>query len=268
MSKGIYSSLSGAMAQNQRLETIANNIANSSTTGFKKDTTAFSEYVTANEKAPDVIAVPRIPASTESFYDMQGGDKAYVNSSGTYADFSQGALKNTGNTFDLALEGEGFFEVSTPQGVRYTRNGSFKVDGEGRLVNSEGHLVLGEGAGADPAQRAIKVSGRNVTISFAGEVYDGQQLAGRLSVVNFQNKDALQKQGNSMFGIKPLYNVTPQAVNDAKIHQGFVEMSNINIVEEMTDMISATRAFEANQAAMKAHDSLDEKLVNEVPRIG
>lgn len=268
MSKGIYSSLSGAMAQNQRLETIANNIANSNTIGFKKDTAVFSEYVTAYEKAPDVIQVPRVPASIENFYDMQGGDKGYVNSSGTYSDFSQGALKNTGNTFDLAIEGDGFFEVYTPQGVRYTRNGSFKVDGEGRLVTNEGHLVLGEGAGADPAQRAIRVTGRNVTVSYAGEIYDGQNLVGRLSMVKFDNKDALQKQGSSLYSLKGPYNITPLAANDVKVHQGFVEMSNINIVEEMTDMIVATRAFEANQSAMKAHDQMDEKLMNEVPRIG
>lgn len=265
MSKGIYTALSGAMAQNQRLETVANNIANVNTTGYKKDTTVFSEYITANEKAPDVIQVPRVPASIESFYDMQGGDKAYVNSAGTYAEHSQGALKNTGNAFDLAIEGDGFFEVLTPQGVRYTRNGAFKIDGEGRITNSEGHIVLGEGAGADPAQRALRVSGRNVTVSFNGDIYDGQNQIGRLSVVNIANKDALQKQGSSLFGLKAPYNVAPQPAN-VKIHQGFVEMSNVNIVEEMTNMIVATRAFETNQAAMKAHDQMDEKLVNEVPR--
>jgi flagellar basal-body rod protein FlgF len=267
MSKGIYASLSGAMAQSQRLETIANNIANTSTTGFKKDETTFSEYLTANEKPPDVMNVPRIPASTESFYDMQGGDIGYVNSSGTYSDFSQGALKNTGGNFDVAIEGDGFFEVGTPSGVRFTRNGSFKVDGEGRLTTNDGYPVLSEGQG-DPAQRAIKVGGRNVTISFAGEVYDGQQLVGRLSVVNAPNKDALQKQGNSLFGLKPNYTAPMQAAQNVKIHQGFVEMSNINIVEEMTDMIQTTRTFEANQAAMKAHDQLDEKLMNVVPKLG
>jgi flagellar basal-body rod protein FlgF len=264
-SKGIYTALSGAMAQNQRLETIANNIANANTTGFKKDEQVFREYLTANEKVPDVIQVPRIPASVESFYDMQGGDKAYAESVGTYSNQSQGALKNTGGNLDLALEGKGFFEVATPSGVRFTRSGSFKTDGEGRLVTSEGFPVLAEGTG-DPAARAIRVTSPNVTVSYSGEVYDAGQLAGKISVVNVNNPDALQKQGSSLYSMKAPYNAPVLKANDIKIHQGFVEMSNVNIVEEMTNMISASRSFEAAQSAMKAFDSMDDKLVNQVPR--
>ena len=96
-SKGIYTALSGAMAQSSKLDTIANNLANVNTTSFKKDRQMFQEYLTAYEKNPDVIAVPRIPASVESFYDMQGGDKSYVDSAGTYTNFDQGGLKQTGN---------------------------------------------------------------------------------------------------------------------------------------------------------------------------
>ena len=265
-SKGIYTALSGAMAQNQRLETIANNIANANTTGFKKDEQVFREYITANEKPPDVIQVPREPASVERFYDMQGGDKAFAESVGTYSNHSQGALKNTGGTLDLAIEGEGFFEVLTPSGLRLTRNGSFKTDSQGRLVNSEGHLVLGQGVGADPAQRTIRLTGRNVTISYSGEVYDAGQSVGQLSVVTPTNKDALQKQGSSLFALKEGYNSPMVRANEAKIHQGFVEMSNVNVVEEMTNLIQATRTFEAAQSAMKAFDSMDQRLVNDVPR--
>lgn len=266
-SKGIYSALSGAMAQNQKLDTIANNIANSNTTAFKKDRQIFREYLTANEKPPDVIQVPRIPATTESFYDNQGGDRAYVDSSGSYTDFSQGALTNTGDPMDVALEGKGYFEVGTPQGVRLSRSGHLKVDSEGRLVTRDGHPVLGEGAAQDPAQRAIKVSGtRNLTISHSGEVYDGDQLAGRLSIVNVSNTDALQKQGSSLFSLKQPFNVQVTPAEEVKVHQGFSELSNVNIVEEMTDMILATRAFESNQKAIKAYDQMDEKLMNEVPK--
>src|ERR1700722_13837892 len=137
-SKGIYSAVSGAMAQNSRLDTIANNLANVNTSSFKKDRQVFSEYLSAYEKAPDVIQVPRVPASIESFYDMQGGDTAYVNPAVTYTNFEQGALKPTGSPLDLALEGKGFFEVLTPQGVRWTRNGALQIDASGRLVTKEG----------------------------------------------------------------------------------------------------------------------------------
>src|SRR4051812_7394543 len=180
-SKGIYTAVSGAMAQSSRLDTIANNIANANTTGFKKDKQIFNEYLTSYEKMPDTMEVPRVPASVESFYDMNGGDKSYVDSAGTYTTFSQGLLKSTGSTLDVAIEGKGFFEVLTPQGVRWTRNGSFSVDGTGRLVNKEGFPVLRDGNG-DPLQRVVQLSDRNITITDRGDLYQGDNQAGRLSV--------------------------------------------------------------------------------------
>lgn len=264
--KGIYSALSGAIAQNQRLETISNNLANANTTAFKKDKQAFHEYVTANEKPPQVMTVPRITASVESFYDMQGGDRAYVDARGTYSDFSQGALKNTGGALDVAIEGSGLFEVLTPGGIRLTRNGAFKMDGDGRLVTNEGFPILKEGAN-DPAQRVIQLTGKNITVGFSGELYDGDEQVGKISVVEVDNKDVLQKQGSSLFALKPNYEATPRPANDFKLHQGFMEMSNVNIVEEMTDMIQASRVFEATQGAVKAYDQMDDKLVNIVPKV-
>lgn len=264
--KGIYSALSGAMAQNQRLETISNNLANASTTAFKKDTQAFSEYVTANEKYPDSITVPRITASVDSFYDMQGGDRAYVDASSTFSDFSQGALKGTGGAFDVALEGKGFFEVLTSAGPRMTRNGSFKLDSAGRIVTNEGFPVLRDGVGQDPAQRVLQVTGQQLTVGYSGEIYDGENLVGRLSVVDVASNEALKKEGGSLYALKPNYENQLKPAEDFKIHQGFLEMSNVNIVEEMTDMITASRVFDATQNAIKAYDQIDEKLVNVVPK--
>lgn len=266
-SKGIFTALSGAIAQGNRLDTISNNIANTNTAAFKKDRQVFNEYLTANEKPPDVIQVPRIPASVESFYDTQGGDRAYVDASGSYTDHSQGALKNTGDPLDIALEGRGYIEVGTPGGVRLTRSGHLKVDAEGRLVTREGNPVLSEGTGQNADQRSIRVSGvRSLTISYSGEVYDGDQMVGRLSIVDVSNPDALQKQGGSLFALKQPYNVQLKPATEVKVHQGFSEQSNVNVVEEMTDMIMATRAFESNQKAIKAFDQMDEKLVNVVPK--
>lgn len=264
-SKGIFTALSGAMAQSQRLDTIANNIANANTASFKKDQQTFREYVTANEKQPDVIQVPRIPASIESFYDMQGGDRGYVDSSGSYTDFTQGQLRPTGSTLDMALEGKGMFEVLTPQGVRFTRNGQFKIDNNGSLVTKEGFPVLKEGSN-DPGQRRITVEGRNLTVSKTGDIYDSGNLVGRLSMVEFSNPDALQKTGSSMYQLKANYGETPIPANETQVQQGFVELSNVNMVDEMTDMISASRAFESAQKAMKAFDQIDDKLVNNVAK--
>jgi flagellar basal-body rod protein FlgF len=264
--KGIYSAMSGAMAQSQRLETISNNLANANTTAFKKDKQTFHEYVTANEKPPSVMTIPRITASVESFYDMQGGDRAYVDSKGTYSDFTQGALKNTGGPLDVAVEGQGFFEVLTPAGVRLTRNGSFKMDGDGKLVNNEGFPVLKAGTG-DPAGRTFQLTGKNVTVGYNGELYEGDTSLGKLSVIDIKDKEALQKQGSSLYGVKPNYEAALNSTNNFKLHQGFLEMSNVNVVDEMTDMIQASRTFEATRNAIKAYDQMDQKLVNEVPKV-
>lgn len=265
-SKGIFSAVSGAMAQSSRLDTIANNLANVNTDSFKKDRQIFSEYLSANEKNPDVIAVPRVPASVESFYDMQGGDNAYVNPAGTYTNFEQGALKSTGSPLDLALEGKGFFEVLTPQGVRWTRTGALQIDGTGRLVTKDGFPILKEGAG-DAEQRTISTSSRNITVSQAGEIFDGGAQMGRLAVVDFVQPDDLQKVGNSLYTLKSNAGSAPIQTPEAKVHQGFREGSNVNVVTEMTDMIAANRVFEATQHVIKAHDQLDDKLINQVGKV-
>ncbi len=265
-SKGIFTALSGAMAQTQRLDTIANNIANANTTSFKKDEQTFREYLTAYEKPPDVIQVPRVPASIESFYNMQGGDRALVESSGVFTDFSQGIVKPTGNTLDLAIEGQGFFEVLTPQGVRLTRNGALNISAEGLLVTRDGHPVLREGLGQDPNGRMIQVSSRNVTFSQSGEIYEGGESLGRLSLVRPENLEALQKVGSSSYRLRENFQAQLIPADTAQVQQGFLEGSNVNIIKEMTDMIGASRAFESAQQTMKAFDQMDAKLVNELAR--
>ncbi|MCB0410983.1 MAG: flagellar basal-body rod protein FlgF [Bdellovibrionales bacterium] len=265
--KGIFTALSGAVAQSQRLDTIANNIANSNTTGFKKDNQVFKEYLTAVEKPPAVIQVPRVPASIESFYDMQGTDRGYVDANGTYTSHEQGSLKATGSPLDLALQGDGFFEVLTPSGPQFTRAGTFRRDVEGRLVTKEGYPVLKEGYGQPAEGRLITISSPNITVSQRGEIYEGGEALGKLSMVTMANKEALQKRGQSLFALKPGAQVPVRPANEALVEQGFIELSNVNVVKEMTDMISATRAFESTQKAIQAFDQMDQKLVNDVPRL-
>ena len=263
-SKGIYAAVSGAMAQSSRLDTIANNLANVNTTGFKKDRQVFSEYLSAMEK-PDELGMPRVAASIESFYDMRGGDNAYVNPAGTYTNFEQGGLKPTGSNLDVALDGKGFFEVMTPQGLRFTRNGAMQVSNEGKLVTREGHPILSPGTG-DPASRQIQVGTRDFNVSEQGDVMSQGQIVGKMSVVNFQNPDELQKIGSSLYALKGNATGKPEA-SQARVQQGFTETSNVNVVEEMTDMITANRVFEAAQKAIQAHDQLDDKLINQVGKV-
>lgn len=268
MSKGIFTAVSGAIAQSAKLDTISNNLANVNTPGFKRDQQTFREYLSAYEKEPSTIEVPRVPASLESFYDMQGGDKSYVDINGTYTDFTQGMIKTTGNPLDAAIEGKGFFEVMTPNGVKLTRAGSFSIDGEGRLVTKQGYPVLKEGTpGADPAGRTFQLGQGQVTISSNGEIFQNGEAQGKLAVVVAGNVDALQKAGGNLYSIKD--NMNPQLANstEAKLHQGSIEGSNVNIVQEMTDMIATTRIFESTQKGIQAYDAMTQKAVNDVPKL-
>lgn len=266
--KGIYSALSGAVAQNAKVETIANNIANANTPAFKRDQQVFKEYLAAYERPPDVIPVPKVPASIESFYDMQGGDIATVDIAGTFTDQTQGGIKPTGNQLDIALEGKGFFEVLGPGGVKMTRNGALKINPEGRLVTKDGFPVLRAGTGTeDPASRIISVNSQRLSITSTGEILDDGQSVAQLSLVNVTTPDALQKSGSSLFSLRENMRPALDRAPQLTIHQGYIEMSNVDIVREMTDMIAATRLFEANQKSIKTYDEMAEKLVNSVPRV-
>ncbi|MFN7906311.1 MAG: flagellar basal-body rod protein FlgF [Pseudobdellovibrionaceae bacterium] len=262
--KGIYTALSGAMAQSQKLDTISNNIANSNTPSFKRDDVVFQEYLTANEKEQQFMAVPKVPGTLDSFYHMQGGDKSFVDTKGTYTDFSQGSLKQTGNALDVAIDGKGFFEIATPQGVKLTRSGNFTLDGNGQLVTKDGYPVLAAGAG-DPAERVIKLTSvGSIAIGDDGRISQGENQIAQLSMVNVKNVDALVKTGQSLYGFKSNMNAEVENIARPSMKQGFLEMSNVNIVKEMTDMISAHRVFESTQKAINAYDGMTDKLVNVV----
>jgi flagellar basal-body rod protein FlgG len=266
-SKGIYSALSGAMAQSHQLDTIAQNIANANTPGFKTDKNTFKEHLTILEKAPDVITVPKIPASIESFFDMQGTDKSYVGVDGSFTDFSQGGMKATGNALDVGVQGDGFFEVLTPQGPRFTRKGTFSLSSDGTLVTTDGLPVLQKGDGP-ASERTIKLNNVDaVTITQQGALYqDGQNVA-QLSIVEFDKNDHLKKIGHALYA-STNEAIRPRESNSSQLHQGFLETSNVNIVQEMTDMIQTTRNFETAQKVIKAYDEMDGKLINEVPKLG
>lgn len=261
MSKGIFTAVSGAIAQAARLDTVANNLANVNTTGFKRDGQVFREYLTAYNKEPGAIEAPRVPASIESFYAVNGGDKSYVDIDGSYSDFSQGVVKSTGNKLDMALEGNGFFEVATPDGVRLTRAGNFSIDGDGRLITKQGYPVQKEGGGE------FKFTSADIVVANNGEVFDAGQSLGKLSLVNIANKDALAKQGMNLFSFRDGQDPQRTSSTETKVNQGFLEGSNVNVIREMTEMIAATRTFESTQKAIQAYDQMNAKAVNEVPKL-
>ena len=267
--KGIYTAVSGAMAHSSKLETIANNIANANTPGFKRDEQLFKEYLTSYEKQPQVIEAPKIAASIDSFYPINGGDKSYVDVSGTSTSFSQGAMKLTGNPMDLGIEGDAFFEVLTPAGVRMTRNGHFTLNAQGVVVNKMGYpLLLSGQPGQEPTERLIQVNDKdNLSVTVRGDVFVDGENQGRLSLKTATEKDALHKQGNSLYTIRENFNNQVVDASQYRIHQGAFEQSNVNVVKEMTDMINATRVFESAQKAIQTYDLMNQKLANDVPKL-
>ncbi len=279
--KNIWVPLSGQIAQQRKVETIANNIANANTAGFKKDRLVFKEHLTALTKGSDNIDLPNKEWSPDDFYRTQGAENAYVKVDGSYTDFEQGDLKPTNNPLDMALFGKGFFEVLTPNGVRFTRKGNFAVSKDGELVTDRGFKLLSppkaEGSqGGDQAaqiadssdieKRIIKIpAGTRISVSKEGEIFSSQGSLGKISVVEFNDIHALKKQGNALFINNHPKNVKRENVATT-VNQGFMEGSNVNAIQEMSELIKAHRHFENIQKAINTYDSISGKAANDIAR--
>ena len=270
--------LSGAIAQQRNVETIANNVANANTPGFKKEQVVFKEYLAALEKGGGQVELPQKEWKPEDFYRSYNSEDSFVKVDGAYTLHEQGQLSPTGNAFDNALNGPGFFEVLTPNGVRYTRKGYFSINNDGKLVTDQGFLILSKSppptAGADgkiilstpPESRAINVGNNKFTISLDGEVFSGPNKAADLSLTEFNDVHALKKEGSSLF-INPDQQNIKIGESKTAVHQGFVEQSNVNAVSEMSALINANRNFESIQRVLKTYDTMSGKAVNEIGKL-
>lgn len=275
--KNIWVPLSGQIAQQRKVETIANNVANANTAGFKKDQLVFKEHLTALTKGSDDIHIPRKEFSPDDFYHTQGAENAYVDIAGSYTNHDQGQLVPTNNPFDVALNGKGFMEVLTPQGIRYTRTGNLSLSKDGELVTNQGFKVLqplsvsGEqirGPAAanlpSPEERILRLpSNEPITISREGMILTSQGQVGGISVVEFEDVHALRKEGNNLF-INPSEANAKRVEIATTVNQGFIEGSNVNAVEEMSELIKAHRHFESIQKAINAYDNINGKAVNDI----
>ncbi len=243
-----YPVLSGAIAQEKNMALITNNLANVGTTGFKKDLAVFKGILGAQ------IGVP---AASE------GPPATFGILSHTVTDFSPGAIKITREPLDLAIEGEGFFAIATPQGTRYTRNGNFTLNADGLL--SLGEFPL-EGSGGPitlpPGEIVIDPKGK---ISVKGVEAGAQPIEiDIIPIYTFSNPADLKKVGGSLFesaGAGAILSV------DARLRQGSLETSNVNPVEEMVAMIKVMRLYESSQKAIQTADDIAGKLANELGRL-
>lgn len=235
------------VAESIRTDVISNNLANVNTAGFKKDEVIMKDFAT--------VLMTRVNDGVNAPVIGSVGSGVMVDEVATI--HSNGAMRNTANDFDMAIDGQGFFTVETPQGLRYTRNGTFAKSAQGELVTQTGYRVLGQNG-------PIRIQGSKMVVNDNGRVFVDNVPVGTLQVVNFANTKQLVKEGDSLF-IAPA-GQNGQAITGG-VRQGFLEMSNVNVVGEMVNLISNYRTYEVNGKVIQAHDQLIGKAVNEVGRL-
>lgn len=242
MIKGIYTSEASMRPKMARMEVIANNLANINSTGFKRDR-VFLEMLNASGGVP-----------SDGRNDLTGINTRHA------VDFTQGSLQPTGNTFDLAIQGRGFFAVSTPNGLRLTRNGHFQLTADGSLVTAEGFAVQGEN-GNVVIPNIDKRSLLNISVNEAGEILAGREPLAHLRIVDVANPDQLQKDHESLFIPAEGQPALDVARDQVQIRQGYLEESNVDAIEEMIAMIELNRSFETDQKIIQSQDAtLDRSL--------
>ena len=240
----------------KKMDVVTNNIANADTRGFKRDrivTQAFSEemFKKLDDKKYEMLD------HSQTIGEASLG--VFVES--VHTDFSNGAFEKTEAPLDVAINGEGFFCITTDgDDEKYTRDGSFTLDPQGYLRTTEGNFVKGEDG-------LINVTSGynegNITIDNIGNVYSGTEIIGKLKMINFSNPDSLRKAGDNLYD---RIEESEESPFNGVIAQGYIEMSNANSVQEMVEMINSARVYEANSKAIKVHDTILQRVVNDVGR--
>lgn len=249
---GLYLSADGLLAQQYRQDVIANNLANVDTPGFKADRVAFVERL--NESMLRQLPGARFLALDPSTGGLFGTP--------AYTDYSQGSIVPSDNPFDLAILDHGFLTIQTPEGDRYTRDGRLVVDKDGTLrhVASGGAILGTQGRPIviDPAAKGL------VKIDQLGRVSQGDTIIGKLALVDFEDRQALEKMGQNLYDSQG----ARQIVATGQIKQGAYEASGVEPATALVDMISAARAYEMNVSLISMQDETLGRAVNEVGRIG
>ena len=257
MMRSLWISKTGMEAQQLQLDTISNNLANVSTNGYKRSHAVFEDLIYQNLRQAGSAS----SAQTELPTGLQVG--LGTRAVATSRNFSQGSLQQSSNPLDVAVRGNGFFQIQMPDGTTaYTRDGSFQVSATGQLVNNTGYTVL-PGITIPAAAQSVTI-GNDGTVS---AVLPGQALpqnVGILQVANFVNPSGLEPKGQNLFGETAASGTpsagTPGTNGLGSVQQGFVETSNVNVVEELVAMIQTQRAYELNSKAIQTSDQMLQKL--------
>jgi len=257
MIKSLWTAKTGLESQQVQLDVISNNLANVSTNGFKKSRAVFEDLLYQNLRQPGAWATNQ----TNLPSGMQVGTG--VRPVATERLHTQGGLQETGNSRDLAINGQGFFQVMMPDGTTaYTRDGSFQLDQNGQLVTAGGY----------PVEPAIFIPGNALSITISGDGIvsitepgsnDAQQV-GQLTLATFVNPTGLESVGENLYlettASGPRNENIPGLNGAGRLYQGYVETSNVNVVEEMVNMIQTQRAYEINSKAVKTSDEMLARL--------
>lgn len=256
MLRALYTSAAGMKAQELQIDNTANNLANVNTAGFKRSHLNFADlmYTTLKQAGTNESAGQTNPTGLQ----IGSGVRAV----GTTKIFSPGSIEQTGNTLDVAIEGDGFFKVILPSGEeRYTRAGSFKMDGTGQLVTAEGHLMA-DGITVQDGISLTRLSiGSDGTVSGVteGSPGSGTQI-GNIQLYRFLNPAGLSSEGGNLYAATDASGAevggTPGENGLGSLRQGFLEGSNVEVVTELIGMISAQRAYEINSRAIRAGDEM------------
>jgi flagellar basal-body rod protein FlgF len=235
MDNAIYVGVSRQIILEREMDITANNLANVDTVGFK------FEAMISNDD-PVTMPTPGQPPTNVNF----------VAGVGVARDFTEGSLVQTGSPLDVAIEGRGFFQINTPAGPRYTRDGRFRVDASGTIVDQDGDQVDGGGSIVlDPKKGPV-------AISATGDVSQSGQNVGKITMLNFESLSALSKDGNNQY--RNDSNLTPTA-STASMRQGFLEQSNVDPVRQITRLIEVNRAYDAMSNMLSATDDLSTAAV-------
>ncbi|MBS0168876.1 MAG: flagellar basal-body rod protein FlgF [Nitrospira sp.] len=254
MNRAIYPILSGAVAQEKQLQVFANNLANVNTAGFKQDQQGFRGLFARAGKA-GVVGATNGLISTISTRPPGPTERVFAEAHAVRTTFEPGRIRITGNPLDVAIQTDGFFEVKTPDGPAYTRNGIFSLDGQRRLVTNLGHPVMG-------TKGEIKVPPGNIQINTEGMIQVDGNTIGTLKVVEFPESDMPQKYTEGLFtGGKPTASVKP------RLQPGHIEESNVNSLTEMVKMIQGMRSYESAQKVIQTLDHMTDTAIQDLGRV-
>ena len=299
MWRGLYTAATGMITETQRTDVIANNLANAATTGYKRDFTVHREfenmlikrvYDKADGGSVGMVAegfniLGDLGTSSDDVTRIKGFSVDSNNNDGigqlglgdyvteVAVDYQQGPLQTTGNTYDLAISGQGFFAIQTPDGIRYTRNGAFFRNQDGVIQDIRGYNLLD--INGQPITIPQNIGNERILVAGDGTIYATnprnrpQQRLTQIQLVQFDNPRAVQKQGDNLF-----YAVTDNNGNVAQpqqatgqVIQGMLEKSNVQIVNAMVELIHNQRMYEANAKAVTTQDTMLESSVNQVGRL-